>query len=61
MNSYSIVSDCNLLGPTRPTHRRTDTNLYQPGRQLTKASEPDQILEGAAQGQIRPHHKIPST
>ena len=25
---------------TRPTHRRTDTQLYPPERQLTKVSEP---------------------
>ena len=37
---------------TRPTHRRTDANLYPPKRQLTKASEPLFDLEGGAQGQI---------
>ena len=41
---------------TRPTHRRTDANLYPPERQLTKASEPSFDLEGGAKGQI----KIPS-
>ena len=45
---------------TRPTHRRTDANLYPPERQLTKASEPSFDLEGGTQGQIRQHHKIPS-
>ena len=40
------------LKKTRPTHRRTDTNLYPPKRQLTKASEPSFHLEGGAQGQI---------
>ena len=49
-----------LQGQTRPTHRRTDANLYPPERQLTKASEPSFDLEGGAQGQIRAHHKIPS-
>ena len=44
---------------TRPTHRRTDANLYPPERQLTKASEPSFDLEGGAKGQIR-HHTIPS-
>ena len=37
---------------TRPTHRRTDVNLYPPKRQLTKASEPSFDLEGGGQGQI---------
>ena len=37
---------------TRPTHRRTDANLYPPERQLTKASEPLFDLEGGAKGQI---------
>ena len=32
----------------RPTHRRTDANLYPPERQLTKASEPSFDLEGGA-------------
>ena len=45
---------------TRPTHRRTNANLYPPERQLTKASEPSFDLEGGAQGQIQPHEKIPS-
>ena len=45
---------------TRPTHRRTDANLYPPKRQLTKASEPSVDLEGGAQCQIRKHQKIPS-
>ena len=45
---------------TRPTHRRTDANLYPQERQLTKASEPSFDLEGGAQGKIRPHNKIPS-
>ena len=30
---------------TRPTHRRTNANLYPPKRQLTKASEPSFDLE----------------
>ena len=37
---------------TRPTHQRTDANLYPPERQLTKASEPLFDLEGGAKGQI---------
>ena len=37
---------------TRPTHQRTDANLYPPERQLTKASEPSFDLEGGAKGQI---------
>ena len=37
---------------TRPTHRRTDANLYPPERQLLKASEPSFHLEGGAKGQI---------
>ena len=36
------------INQTRPTHRRTDANLYQ----LTKASEPSFDLEGGAKGQI---------
>ena len=47
------------LERTRPTHRRTDANLYPPERQLTKASEPSFDLEGGAKGQIW-HQKIPS-
>ena len=31
---------------TRPTHQRTDANLYPLERQLTKASEPSFDLEG---------------
>ena len=46
---------------TRPTHRRTDANLYPPERQLTKASEPLFDLEGKNQGEICQHLKIPST
>ena len=30
----------------RPTHRRTDANLYPLERQLTKASEPSFDLKG---------------
>ena len=30
---------------TRPMHRKTDTNLYPPERQLTKASKPSFDLE----------------
>ena len=41
-----------LAKKTRPTHRRTDANLYPPERQLTKASEPLFALEGGAKGQI---------
>ena len=37
---------------TRPTHQRTDANLYPPERQLTKANEPSFDLEGGAKGQI---------
>ena len=37
---------------TRPTHRKTNVNLYPPERQLTKASDPSFDLEGRAQGQI---------
>ena len=37
---------------TRPTHRRTDANMYPLERQLTKASEPSFDLEGGAKGQI---------
>ena len=37
---------------TRPTHQRTDANLYPLERQLTKASEPSFDLEGGAKGQI---------
>ena len=37
---------------TRPTHPRTDANLYPPERQLTIASEPSFDLEGEANGQI---------
>ena len=29
---------------TKPTHRRTDANLYLPERQLTKASEPSFVI-----------------
>ena len=36
---------------TKPTHQRTDANLYPPERQLTKDSEPLFDLEGGAQGQ----------
>ena len=60
MISYSLVYRPKPLGPTRPTHRRTNANLYPPERQLTKASQPSFDLEGGAQGQIRPQHKIPS-
>ena len=35
---------------TRPTHWRTDANLYPPERKLTKASEPSFDLEGGAKG-----------
>ena len=45
---------------TRPTHWRTNANLYPPERQLIKASEPSFDLEGGSQGQILPHQKISS-
>ena len=41
-----------ILFKTRPTHRRTDANLYPPEKKLTKASEPSFDLEGGAKGQI---------
>ena len=41
-----------IVNLTRPTHGRTDANLYPPKRQLTKASEPSFDLKGGAQGQI---------
>ena len=44
-------SDEKELKP-RPTHQRTDANLYPPERQLTKASEPSFDLGGGAKGQI---------
>ena len=40
------------ISKTRPTHQRTDANLYPPERQLTKASEPSFDLEGGAKGQL---------
>ena len=46
MKSYQLFPYFEALEPTRPTHRRTDANLYQPERQLTKASEPSFDLEG---------------
>ena len=50
MISYRLVYHPKPLGPTGPTHRRTDANLYPPERQL--ANEPSFDLEGGAQGQI---------
>ena len=53
MISYRLVYHPKPLEPiTRPTHRKTDANLYTPERQLTKASEPSFDLEGRAKGQI---------
>ena len=51
-NSYNFnhANQDHLL--TRPTHWRTDANLYPLKRQLTKASEPLFDLEGGAQCQI---------
>ena len=37
---------------TRPTHRRTDANLYPPEREHTKASEPLFELKGGDKGKI---------
>ena len=37
---------------TRPTHWRTDANLYPPERQLTKAIEPSFDLEAEAKSEI---------
>ena len=53
MISYKLASHAKPLGAMpRPTHQRTDANLYPPERQLTKASEPSFDLEGGAKGQI---------
>ena len=38
-----------LNSKTRPTHTRTDANLYPLERQLAKASEPSFDLEGGGQ------------
>ena len=46
---------CDLVlvsNKTRPTHWKTDANLYPPERQLIKASDPSFDLEGGAKGQI---------
>ena len=43
---------------TRPTHQRTDANLYPLERQLTKASEPVFDLEGGAKGQFKQHLEV---
>ena len=45
------IAQCIIVYINRPTHRRTDANLYPPERQLTKASEPLFDLEGGAKGQ----------
>ena len=53
INTVQMISPVFILETlTRPTHRRTDANLYPPERQLTKASEPSFDLEGGAKGQI---------
>ena len=52
MHSVSAQFVFQSTSKTRPTHRRTDANLYPPERQLTKASEPSFDLEGGAKGQI---------
>ena len=53
INTVQMISPVFILSTlTRPTHRRTDANLYPPERQLTKASEPSFDLEGGAKGQI---------
>ena len=53
LNTIQMISPVFILATlTRPTHRRTDANLYPPERQLTKASEPSFDLEGGAKGQI---------
>ena len=51
-NVRKIVPNSFVRFGTRPTHRRTDANLYPPEGQLTKASEPSFDLEGGAKGQI---------
>ena len=51
-SKQAVTNAHHLQVPTRPTHRRTDANLYPPKRQLTKASEPLFDLEGRVQGQI---------
>ena len=48
----SGVANTNPKYTTRPTHRKTDANLYLPERKLTKASEPSFDLEGVVKGQI---------
>ena len=53
INTVQMISPLSILATLpRPTHRRTDANLYPPERQLTKASEPSFDLEGGAKGQI---------
>ena len=53
INTVQMINPVFILATlTRPTHRRTDANLYPPERQLTKASEPSFDLEGEAKGQI---------
>ena len=53
-NTPTALKGCGVKNNTKikPTHRRTDANLYPPERQLTKASEPSFELEGGAKGQI---------
>ena len=49
----AVAYSCKPVGLiTRPTHCRTDANLYPPERQLTKASVLSFDLEGEAKGQI---------
>ena len=50
--TYLIFTICGNTNKTRPTHRRTNANLYPPKKQLAKASEPSFDLEGGAHGQI---------
>ena len=43
---------------TRPTHRRSNANLYPPERQLITPSEPSCDYEGGEQGRICQHLRI---
>ena len=53
INTVQMISPVFILATlTRPTHRRTNANLYPPERQLTKASEPSFDHKGGAKGQI---------
>ena len=56
MNENNTLTALKGCGITRPTHPRTNANLYPPERQLAKASEPSFDQEGGDQGQICPHH-----